>query len=202
MPGTVSTTNNLNSHKYQNLTLFEGDHSNFGTLPSRIPQLEVVNRPHSSMSIEQTNHSYLNSAGHNVIEIPLSCQNSHFEGSKTSVNAAGSGKALTETNSFDSSTLSCISGNKNVHHEYVNSNIYNDFSLDDSFMNKRKNSEQHLNKNYEVPFQNTLSKSKKLGRINPNMTASDDLSTFCYVNLDLDSVKQREILLQSKLEKL
>lgn len=166
-----------------------------------------MNRPHSSMGVEQANHTYLNSASHNVIGIksqpnyyishPLSGHSSQFDGSKTSLNGSSVGKASTPSNSFDSSTLPPMKGTKNIHHEYVNSNVYINSSLDDSFMNRRKNSEQHLYENHEIPLSNT-SRPRKLEQTSSKMAASDDLSTFCYVNLDLDSRKERKAMLQGK----
>ena len=203
----IAGSSNNNAHEYQNLSPFEGDHGNFSTLPTRVPQAaEVINRPHSSMSSEQANHTYLNSVGNNVIgsksqpnyytSNPLSCQ---LDDSKTSLNGVLAGRSSSNgSNSFDSSTLPPMRGTKNNHHEYVNSNVYFNSSLDDSFISRRKNSEQHLYENHEIPLAST-SRARKLEQMSSKMTASDDLSTFCYVNLDADSRKERQVYLQGKL---
>lgn len=190
-------------HEYQNLSPF--DHSNFGTLPSRIPAAEhmITPRPHSSMSSSEqanTDHTYLNFNGQNVIgpksqpnyytSNPLSCQSCQSEGSKTSLNGTENPSA---SNAYDSSTLPHARGSKSSHHEYVNSNICFNSSLDDSLMKRRKSSEQHLYENHEIPLAST-SRVRKLEQISSKMTVSDDLSTFCYINLDVDSRKERQTL--------
>lgn len=200
-----------------------------------------ISRPHSSMgatsydhqqsttSQQQQSHTYLNSLSttfnHSVImngsmtksqpnyyiSNPLSCQSSHFDGSKTSLNGSNFNLKCFPSN-FDSSTLPPRGSKSMFHHEYVNSNVQG--SLDDSstmFNNRtqsRKNSEQHLYENHEIPKQSTsqqppsssssatTSRSRMIPEPIPlRLGDSDDLSPFCYVNLDLDTRKERNAIL-------